>query len=72
MKGGFTFSSGRASSALFLSWLLFMLVASSSYEGNLRANLMAITYEKPVDSDQDLWDAGWPLYMAKQVNEQID
>ena len=32
-----------------------------SYKGNLRANLIAITYTKPIDSIQDMEESGLPL-----------
>ena len=36
-----------------------------SYECNLRAYIMAVDYEKPIETDQDLLDRKQPLYFIK-------
>ena len=49
----------------WISWVLFVLVIQTSYECNLRAYLMKVDFETPVDSEQDLLDKGWKLWLPK-------
>ena len=46
---------------LILLWLMLGNILLMSYKGNLRANLVAITYKKPIDSIQDMEESGLPL-----------
>ena len=48
-------------------WVVFVLIIMSSYESNLRAYLMTADYEKPVDTEQDMLDRKWKLYLPSGV-----
>ena len=49
-----TFSSNVSSNTLMIFWMVFSLVILIAYECNLRANIIATDYEKPIDSEDDL------------------
>ncbi len=43
---------------------MYINLIQMAYESNFRANLIKTVYEKAVDSDRDLHEAGRPLYFA--------
>ena len=50
---------------LILLWLMLGNVLLMSYKSNLRANLVAITYKKPIDSIEDMEESGLPLLFCE-------
>ena len=57
-------SSGKL---LVLLWSIFALIMVQSYMGNLRANLIAVDYESPIKTHQDVLDKDVKVYMASAV-----
>ncbi|TRY80814.1 hypothetical protein TCAL_09276 [Tigriopus californicus] len=55
----------KATKVLIPLWLIFILFLDFFYESNLRAHLIAIEYDKPVDTVQDLLDRGMALYLPR-------
>ena len=47
---------------LLSAWMAFVFIITSSYECNLRAYLMAVDFEPPIDSDADVLRLGRELY----------
>jgi hypothetical protein len=51
----------------FMIFLIFWLLSANfiifSYECNLRANIVKVAYEKPINTEQDVYDAGLELYL---------
>ncbi|TRY80912.1 hypothetical protein TCAL_15547 [Tigriopus californicus] len=55
----------RRSSKIFVGfWVMAVLFLSSMYECNLRAYLMLQSYEKPIETEQDIVDRGLDLYLG--------
>ncbi len=51
--------------AFLTCWLAYCLFVLAFYECNLRAHLMAKTYEKPVESEQDILDLNKRLFLPR-------
>ena len=52
---------------MLLLWSFFSLFITMFYNCNLRANLIAVDYEKPVDSANDILDRGQTIYMPRDI-----
>ncbi len=48
---------------LLLVWSVFVVVVTLAYSCNLRAFLVAIDYERAIDSGQDILDLDRKLYI---------
>ncbi len=55
-------ATGQGKLLLFL-WLPLATVLSSAYESNLLSSLVSISYEKPLETFQDVLDGQVPFYM---------
>ncbi len=52
------------------SWYFYILFVQASYECNLRAYLMAVDKEPPVDNAKDIYDQGRKLLFTPQFPAQ--
>lgn len=48
---------------LVLLWSIFALIMVQAYAGNLRANLIAMDYELPIKTHQDVLDRDENVYL---------
>lgn len=57
----------RSSSGAFLVllWSMCALTLNLAYLSNLRASLIAVAYEKPIDTDQQIVEKGEPVYLIR-------
>ena len=55
----------RSLRTLFRVWIAMTFLLLASYECNLRANLVVVEYEKPVDTEQDILDRNLELHVSK-------
>ena len=46
-------------------WLLSALILTLSYKSNLLANLLAVAYEKPIETSEDVFRTGLPVYVKE-------
>ena len=51
--------------ALFQTWIVVAFFLVAFYECNLRANLVVVQYEKPIDTEQDILDRGVELHISR-------
>lgn len=64
LGGDLSAHNGRAAKMFVGFWIITTLFLSSMYECNLRAYLMFTSYEKPIETEQDIVDRGMDLYLA--------
>ncbi|TRY72119.1 hypothetical protein TCAL_00277 [Tigriopus californicus] len=50
---------------LVLVWSMCALTLNLAYLSNLRASLIAVAYEKPIDTDQQIVEKGDPVYFIR-------
>ena len=48
-------------------WIVFSFFITNFYQCNLRANLIAVDYEKPLDTVKDVLKRNKPLWLSKQL-----
>lgn len=56
--------------AVFQFWIVVAFFLIAFYECNLRANLVVVEFEKPIDTEQDILDRGVELHVSR-VNKYI-
>ena len=57
--------------AVFQSWMVVSFFLLAFYECNLRANLVVVEYEKPIDTEQDILDRGVELHVSRVRQGQL-
>ncbi len=59
----FSIRATRQGNLLLFLWLPLATIVSSAYESNLLSSLVSVSYERPLDTFQELLESQVPLYM---------
>lgn len=52
-------------------WLVYALFMSMAFECNLRAHLIKVDFEKPIDTEQDLIDSGKDWFIPQGTSAEL-
>ena len=69
----FTLTSLDSNALVLLSivWLAFVFFLHSSFECNLRASLLVLEYERPVDTGRDVLELGRTMWAARGTGQEL-